>query len=125
MDSPHSGPAQRVRLSRHWRARALCATWIDPELFFPVGVGRAAADQEAEAKALCLVCPVMLPCRDWAQDVRGLEGVWGGRSQRDRELLRRTRRRDPDGPTAARPDSEHGRGRRDDEQNANAVPAAR
>jgi WhiB family redox-sensing transcriptional regulator len=76
-----------------WRTRAACSNGkADPELFFPRGTGPEAQAQEAQAKRLCCACQVMVACRDWAQEIPKLEGVWGGRTLHDREVIRSRRR---------------------------------
>lgn len=93
MDTGRGGLPFSDQPGTHWRALAACTNGTtDPELFFPKGTGPAARAQEAEAKRLCYACPVMLACREWAQDIPKLEGVWGGRSQHDREMSRARRR---------------------------------
>ncbi len=126
MNSGRGGPAVLDRPVTHWRAHALCANpVIDPDLFFPVGVGQAARAQEAEAKRLCIICPVMAACRQWAQDIPGLEGVWGGRSRRDRDLLRRRLRQDTNARSTPPADTDHGRQHKDDGRVAFAAQGSR
>src|SRR5688572_11058062 len=60
-----------------WIERAGCLE-EDPELFFPVGIGSAAREQEAEAKAVCLACPVRAECLEWSLSTFQDAGVWGG-----------------------------------------------
>jgi WhiB family redox-sensing transcriptional regulator len=69
-----------------WRERALCAQ-TDPDLFFPDQGGSTRTP-----KAVCARCPVSAECLEWAlvNDVRA--GVWGGLSEGERWLLRRTAR---------------------------------
>jgi WhiB family redox-sensing transcriptional regulator len=70
-----------------WRDRAACVG-EDPELFFPVGTGRYAERQVAEAKLVCQRCPVVARCADFAV-TNGYEGVWGGLDDEQRRQLRR------------------------------------
>jgi WhiB family transcriptional regulator, redox-sensing transcriptional regulator len=55
------------------------------ELFFgPHAERREARERrEAEARALCLVCPVLEACRAWARERREY-GFWGGESEEER-----------------------------------------
>ncbi len=55
------------------------------ELFFdPHAEGREARERrEAEARALCLACPVLEACRAWARENREY-GFWGGESEEER-----------------------------------------
>lgn len=71
-----------------WRESAACRG-EDPELFFPIGDGGLAQRQTARARAVCLGCPVMYQCRDWAVRNGETEGVWGGTTAAERRLIRR------------------------------------
>lgn len=77
---------------RHdWRDNAACRD-IDPELFFPAGIGTE-DPQTVEAKAFCKVfCTVRLECLDWALTHGEDWGVWGGTTPAERRgtLRRRT-----------------------------------
>ncbi|HZG07069.1 MAG TPA: WhiB family transcriptional regulator [Streptomyces sp.] len=73
-----------------WRESAACRG-ADPELFFPVGDGGAAARQTARARAVCRACPVMRACRTWAVRNGEPEGVWGATTAAERRALRRRR----------------------------------
>ena len=72
----------------HWRDRAACRT-EEPELFFPVGTGRPALDQLAEAKSVCRGCLVAGECLAWAVGTGQNSGVWGGMTEDERRRLRR------------------------------------
>lgn len=39
--------------------------------------------REQEARALCMTCPVLGACREWARS-RGEYGFWGGESEEER-----------------------------------------
>jgi WhiB family redox-sensing transcriptional regulator len=69
--------------SEAWTARAACAGRTD--LFFPPHLERPnrRANREAEARTVCLACPVLAPCRAWAR-ARGEYGFWGGESEEER-----------------------------------------
>ena len=126
MDGARGDLAARGKSGTHWRVDAVCASGdIDPDLFFPVGIGSAARGQELQAKRLCFACPALRACREWAQDIPALEGVWGGRSRRDRELYRRRRRQEPSSDEAPPPDTEHGRESEDGGRVAHAVQGSR
>ncbi|MEW2288333.1 WhiB family transcriptional regulator [Streptomyces sp. NPDC047841] len=68
-----------------WRVRALCVG-EDPELFFPLVETDLAT---ARARAVCLRCPVLLPCRDWAVRHGETDGVWGATTASQRRAIRR------------------------------------
>lgn len=66
--------------------RAACATpGTDPELWHSADP----ADQ-AEARAICTTCPLLVACREYAAARTGLGGMWGGHtlSQRARARAR-------------------------------------
>ncbi len=87
---------QAARLSADWRLAAACRD-IDPELFFPIGEAGPAVTQIAEAKRVCLTCPVRTPCLGWALKNYQDFGIWGGMTEPERHALRsaitRSRRR--------------------------------
>jgi WhiB family transcriptional regulator, redox-sensing transcriptional regulator len=70
-----------------WRANAACRG-LDPSIFFPL------TDEEAEqAKSVCDGCPVQGSCLEHALGIREKEGIWGGRTERERRRIIRQRRR--------------------------------
>lgn len=64
-----------------------CAS-ADPELFW---VFEAQRDLVAAAKALCRSCRVRDACLQWALE-HGEQGIWGGTTERERQLMRRMQR---------------------------------
>ncbi len=73
-------------MNTDWMSQAKCKD-MDPDVFFPSdGVGVQIAQR------VCLVCPVKLPCLEYALAHRVHEGVWGGTSERERRRLLRHRR---------------------------------
>jgi WhiB family transcriptional regulator, redox-sensing transcriptional regulator len=71
-----------------WRLAAACRD-LDPDVFFPIGTaGPAAVIQVAEAKRICLGCPVRTPCLDWALRHHQDHGIWGGLTAAERQALR-------------------------------------
>lgn len=57
-----------------WVDDAACRT-VDPELFWPeTNDGRRAQ----EAQEVCMSCPVMDKCLDYAIDTNQNQGIWGG-----------------------------------------------
>lgn len=73
-----------------WKARGLCKGH-DPDLWYPDE--RTGTAQVRKAKAICDQCPVKTECRDYAVAAYEKDGVWGGTSPRERQALRRSRRR--------------------------------
>lgn len=91
--APTPGRASAASLAlaegESWRGRAACRR-VDPDLFFPVGTSGPALAQVTRAKRLCLACPVRRPCLDWALR-NGIQfGIWGGLTEDERRVLRRT-----------------------------------
>lgn len=71
-----------------WHIYALCAQ-TDPEIFFPeAGVGVNIA------KAVCNRCAVRERCLEVALKREEKYGVWGGKSEYQRRMILRQRRRD-------------------------------
>ncbi|MEF3117969.1 WhiB family transcriptional regulator [Streptomyces chrestomyceticus] len=77
-----------------WWEKAACLD-EDPELFFPVGVTGPAAQQQADAKAVCRRCPVAGECLEWALQTGQNYGIWGATDEEERRRLtiRRQRKR--------------------------------
>jgi WhiB family transcriptional regulator, redox-sensing transcriptional regulator len=80
------------RAPASWRELGSCRD-SDPNLFFPVGRGRAALEQAEVAKSICRGCPSLAPCLAFALDTKQELGVWGSTSSEDRRELRRAQRR--------------------------------
>jgi WhiB family redox-sensing transcriptional regulator len=59
---------------------AICTT-TDPDMFFE-------KETEAQAKAVCRECPIVVMCAQYAIDNEISDGVWGGLSSLDRKTLR-------------------------------------
>jgi WhiB family redox-sensing transcriptional regulator len=75
-----------------WIQHAACLD-LDPELFFPVGTTGKALEQIEEARAVCLGCPVINECLEWALVTHQDAGVWGGKTEDERRTIRRNRQR--------------------------------
>jgi len=71
-----------------WRSRGACRG-EDPELFFPTARSLTVFVQLARAKAVCGRCPVSWECLRYALATGQQHGVWGGKSQEERKVLRR------------------------------------
>jgi WhiB family redox-sensing transcriptional regulator len=74
-----------------WMAEAVCRG--KTALFFPPHGEQAEARErrEARARAVCLTCPVLLPCRDYARRPRSPAPGGGENDEQRIELRRRTR----------------------------------
>ncbi len=79
------------RYEPRWQDHANCQG-CDPDLFFPERGGPT-----AEAKAVCAGCQVRAECIAYALDHSIKFGIWGGRSERERRHMRKTRRRESRG----------------------------
>ncbi|OUS97100.1 transcriptional regulator [Rhodococcus sp. NCIMB 12038] len=68
-----------------WQARAACRG-NDLAVFFAPDAerGNARARREAQARQICLPCPVLEQCRDHALTMGEPYGVWGGMTETDR-----------------------------------------
>ena len=73
-----------------WRHHAACRGTPDPDIFFPIGNTGPALEQIEAAKEICLPCPVRMECLEWAIETRQDSGVWGGLSEDERRILRRS-----------------------------------
>ena len=63
--------------SLSWMSRGACRQ-ADPELFYPIAIGKGPAARQAEAaKAVCGPCAVRANCLSYALEVMP-EGIWGG-----------------------------------------------
>jgi len=71
-----------------WSAEARCAG-IDPELFFPVGGGRAAIAQIEDARSYCDACSVRMKCFSFALTATVDYGIWAGTTPEERVAMRR------------------------------------
>lgn len=70
-----------------WTARARCAgADVDPDAFFAAEGerGRGRRRRESEALAVCARCPVREACLAFAVGTGQPDGIWGGRTERER-----------------------------------------
>jgi WhiB family redox-sensing transcriptional regulator len=84
-----------VRDRMAWQERGRCRG-LDTELFYPPlesETPRQRRARESAAKAVCSGCPVRGECLAWALASDERLGVWGGKSERERELLAGHRQR--------------------------------
>lgn len=80
--------ARLIKAALLERRDAMACADVDPEVFFPLeGDTRG----ENAAKAVCAACAVRAHCMVWAISV-GEQGVWGGTTEAEREVLGRHRR---------------------------------
>lgn len=70
-----------------WQDAAACQ-YTDPEAFFPPKGGST-----REAKQICAACPVIDECLQYALDNDERFGIYGGKSERERRRIKRSRAR--------------------------------
>lgn len=45
-----------------------------------------------KARSICAVCPVVEECLEYALERREVYGIWGGKTERERQRIRKQRR---------------------------------
>lgn len=71
-----------------WQLEGSCRGESPEKFFHPEGErGPSRRNRDDAAKALCLSCPVLQPCRKQALQVREPYGVWGGLTENEREAI--------------------------------------
>ena len=75
-----------------WMLEGSCA-YSNTDLFFPVGSSMKAMKQSNEAKAICMECPVITECLEYAIRTNQDSGIWGGTTEDERKSIRRQYRR--------------------------------
>jgi WhiB family redox-sensing transcriptional regulator len=71
--------------TRNWRADAACRGI--GALFYKTDLEDAPEHRITKAKAVCMRCPVRAQCAAYALTVAEPHGIWGGFTERERELL--------------------------------------
>ena len=72
-----------------WHLKASCRG-PESQLFFPPSLPERREEREARearAKRICLDCPVLDDCLDFAVRVREPHGIWGGLTEAERRRL--------------------------------------
>lgn len=78
---------------RQWADRGSCKGLTHKEVvtyFFPL---KTSSIEILKAKEICAVCPVLEECREYAL-AHSDHGVWGGMSERERNVERSRRKRE-------------------------------
>ncbi len=76
-----------------WQLQGACRGENSDVFYHPDGErGRARAQRENRAKAICHTCPVIELCREHALASGEPYGVWGGMSESERVVALRSRR---------------------------------
>lgn len=84
--APPGRLTRSTKAPESWRDAGYCRD-KDPNLFYPLGRGRAALEQIEVAKAFCRTCPSREPCLDFALAAGQQLGIWGGTSPEERRVL--------------------------------------
>ena len=93
MSQPHLLPGPTADLW-DWQLQGACRGENSDVFYHPDGErGRARAQRENRAKAICNSCPVIDLCREHALQFAEPYGVWGGMSESERVVALRQRRR--------------------------------
>jgi WhiB family redox-sensing transcriptional regulator len=77
-----------------WQTRAQCRGQDASVFFSPPHLEKRDERElrEAQAKAICSGCPVVMDCRDFALFTREPHGIWGGLNEIERRHLLLNRR---------------------------------
>lgn len=71
-----------------WQEEGLCRGMDSGEFFLEFNARRATKQKAIDkAKAICKFCPVIANCLQHALSTPEAYGVWGGRSEEEREAL--------------------------------------
>jgi WhiB family transcriptional regulator, redox-sensing transcriptional regulator len=79
---------------QYWQSAAMPAPELAGELPCQAGPDLFFSADRADikrAKRICLDCPALAACREWALTRPEWYGVWGGLSERERRRIYRTR----------------------------------
>lgn len=78
-----------IALDRSWQPIALCSG-NHSHLFFPPSTSERKDEREkreVRAKSICAVCPVRVPCLEYAAEIKEPYGIWGGLTEAERRQL--------------------------------------
>ena len=77
-----------LEMADDWQRFAACKGPY-AELFFPPSTPERKEDKlerEANAKAICVECPVQADCLDYAITIQEPHGIWGGLNEMERRV---------------------------------------
>jgi WhiB family transcriptional regulator, redox-sensing transcriptional regulator len=74
---------------QNWREKAICRS-SNAELFFPIGTTGHALEIVEAAKEVCSQCEVRKECLQFSFDTNQESGIWGGYSETERRLLKKS-----------------------------------
>lgn len=93
MSQPHLLPGPNADFW-DWQLHGSCRGKDSDVFYHPDGErGRARAQRENRAKAICNACPVLNSCREHALKVAEPYGIWGGLSESERQMFLRNKKR--------------------------------
>ncbi len=78
-----------IALDRTWQPIALCSG-NHSHLFFPPSTSERKDEREkreVRAKSICQICPVQMPCLDYAAEIKEPYGIWGGLTEAERRQV--------------------------------------
>ena len=70
-----------------WMLEAACRD-ADPDIFFPDNIGTptpAMKRQTEMALDICSRCPVVTECLDFANETKTFDGIFGGKTEKERK----------------------------------------
>jgi len=77
-----------------WQLEGSCRGMDSAKFFLPDGSrGPDRARREAQAKAICWSCPVLVQCREHSLIAQEPYGVWGGIGENERNKIIKARKR--------------------------------
>ena len=84
-----------------WMTQATCRAiaskdpsdpeYVDPDYFYPESDDPEHKRKIREARAICGICPVAEQCIEYALRNREIYGIWGAKTRRQRDRIRRER----------------------------------
>ena len=74
---------------RSWQPVGLCRGNHSHLFFAPSSVERKEEREHRElrAKSICMICPVRIPCLEYAMEIREPYGIWGGLTEVERHQV--------------------------------------
>lgn len=87
-----------------WMDDALCRQ-ISPDIFHPTVQEQSIANK---AKKVCVNCPVISNCLDYALSMPGITGIYAGTTEKERRQMRRREYREAKRTESVRPASAAG-----------------
>lgn len=89
---PRLGEARPQELDPSWRLSGACAD-LAADSFYPEGGQRQVRLAYDRAREICMQCPMIERCLEYALEHEERHGMWGGATPAEREEMLRARRR--------------------------------